>query len=72
MMIKKKFLLNNRPNSYWGPQSLEKYFSSHITGELRRKAVKSIIKEDGIVPKFSSVKLPDNGCYFNQSKKKIK
>lgn len=33
----KKFDLDYRPKSYWGPETLEQHFGTRITGEVRRQ-----------------------------------
>lgn len=49
----KKFDMDFRPHSYWGPRNLKSYLLSAIKGEERRKLVK------GFLEKFGEENLPD-------------
>ena len=51
----KKFDMNFRPHSYWGPQELETNLLSKIKGQERRKIVKKMI-EDGDIKDNAMVK----------------
>lgn len=57
--------LSFRPQSYWGPQSLDRYINSRVKGELRRQGALEEIKKNKISNNSISESLSDQERSFS-------